>query len=319
MCTKQLLTIVSFFIASYVVMAQNNEHRVPPATVSNTEVQILEIDRNKRGFTYANDVVYVQRDTLDLHLQIIYSRGNLALPCIVYIQGSAWFKQNVHGNLPQMMDFARRGYAIAIVEYRPSTVAPFPAQIIDTRAAIRFLRKNAGKYNLDVNNFFLWGDSSGGHTAVFTGITAGMPEFSDYTLLEFSDSVNAIVDYYGPTDVSKMSEYPSIFDHVQPQSPEGMLLGGVNVLENKDKAKAANPMTYLSESKKIPPILIAHGDVDALVHFSQSDMLANKLQATGKVFEFYKLNGADHGTTEFWSKEMFNLVEAFLMKYTREN
>ena len=94
---------------------------------------------------------------------------------VVYVQGSAWFKQEIGYETPQLSPFASKGYVVAVVEYRPSTVAPFPAQIRDTKAAIRFLMKNASTYSIDPEKVVLWGDSSGGHTAAMTGVTLNDP------------------------------------------------------------------------------------------------------------------------------------------------
>ncbi|MEZ5072486.1 MAG: alpha/beta hydrolase [Bacteroidales bacterium] len=290
---------------------------IPPSEAISRKAVELTFESRQSTLRYAPDVVYATRGDLNLHLQIVSGRAETPMPCLVYIQGSAWMKQNVYGNLPQLILFAQRGFAVAVVEYRPSDVAPFPAQVQDARSAVRFLRKNAERYNLDPDNIFLWGDSSGGHTAVFAGITSGMPVFDAGDYPEFSDEVNAIVDYYGPTDVSKMNDFPSSMDHVQPDSPEGKLLGGVNVLENLEMARRASPMTYIRADRAIPPLFIAHGDVDALVPFNQSDLLALKLEKEGKDFEFYLLKGADHGTAEFWSDPMFARVEAFLRRNMR--
>ena len=316
---KRAFIVAMFTILFSTVYGQSYQENVtiPEAIPTSKKVMNLTLDKKQSQMNYANDVVYVTRNNMDLHLQIIFQRSEKPLPCIVYVQGSAWMKQNVYANMPQLTKFAQRGYSIAIVEYRPSDVAPFPAQVQDARTAIRFMRKNARQYNIDSNNIFIWGDSSGGHTAVFCGITSGKSEFDTDNYKEFSDSVNAIVDFYGPTDVSKMSHFQSMMDHVQPTSPEGKLLGGVNVLQNIEKAQKASPMTYISKKQAIPPVLIAHGSIDALVPFNQSDILAKKLEENDKIFEFYNLKGANHGSVEFWTKEMFDIVEAFIKKHTK--
>lgn len=298
-------------------LPQKNTPAIPESFPASGKAIELLLARNQPPLTYINDLKYINRDSIDLHLQIIFQRSEKPQPCIVYIQGSAWMKQDVYSNLPQLISFARRGYVIVSVEYRPSDVAPFPAQIIDARTAIRFVRKNAARFNIDPDNINIWGDSSGGHTAVFCGITSGLSEFSTDDYSEYSDTVNSIIDYYGPTDVSKMSQFPSAMDHVKPTSPEGKFLGGVDVLQNVEKAEKASPMTYISKGRSIPPILIAHGSVDALVPFNQSDILAIKLEETGKTFEFYNLKGADHGSPEFWTKEMFDIVDAFIRRHLK--
>jgi acetyl esterase/lipase len=265
---------------------------------------------------YTPNVVYIKRDNLDLNLQILSPviKSKKPLPCIVYVQGSAWMKQNVYMGIPKLSNFAERGFVVAIVEYRPSIVATFPAQVQDAKTAIRFMRKNAEKYNIDPNNIFIWGDSSGGHTAVFVGLCSGNMDLDTEAYTEFSDNVNAVIDFYGPTDIAKMKDFPSIFDHDKPTSPEGMLIGKLTVSENPEKAQKANPINYIFKEKAIPPILIAHGDMDRIVPFNQSELLAQKLKVTNKTFEYYSLAGADHGTTEFWTSTMFDIVEKFVRK-----
>ncbi len=98
-------------------------------------------------------------------------------PAILYVQGSAWLKQDQYKRLSAMADLARRGFVTAILQYRESNLATFPAQVQDAKTGIRFLRKHAEEYHIDVDNIFIMGDSSGGHTAVLAGITAGQNIF----------------------------------------------------------------------------------------------------------------------------------------------
>lgn len=296
-----------------------------PQAKSNLDlVKNLELPQEP-VLSYTQDVVYVKRGDLDLHIQLVAPRRDArsseeqkGFPCIIYIQGSAWKKQNVYVGIPQLAKFASRGFVIASVEYRHSERAPFPAQVQDTKTAIRFMRKNAEKFHIDPNNMFVWGGSSGGHTAVMAGITSGDNELDTEDYGEYSDEVNAIVDFFGPTDIVKMNFAPSIMNHSAPNSPEGLLIGGLEVLDNREKAQTTNPINYISEEKSIPPILVAHGDMDRIVPFDQSELLAVKLKETGKEFEYYSLTGAGHGTPEFWSNEMLDIVEGFLKKYMKE-
>lgn len=135
----------------------------------------------------------------------------------------------------QLSRFARKGYVVAVIQYRPSTVAPFPAQVKDTKTAIRFLIKNARTYSIDPERILLWDDSSGGHTAVMTGVTLDEPNLSNESPSDEPIRLKAIADFYGPIDVSKMNLEPSTQDHRDAGSPEGMFIGGVNVLENPAK------------------------------------------------------------------------------------
>ncbi len=86
----------------------------------------------------------------------------------MYVQGSAWLEQNINAKLGILSRLAEKGYVIAVVEYRHSGIAPFPAQALDTRNAIRFMKIHAAEYNVDMDKVFVGGDSSGGHTAMFS-------------------------------------------------------------------------------------------------------------------------------------------------------
>ncbi len=315
---NRLTLLFTLFIINNIVLGQEKKmdlsDNFPRATPSLKEVKNLDVKEADWMVVYENDLVYTNRDGLDLHLQILSPKTEEVLPCIIYIQGSAWMKQNVYMGIPQLSKFAARGYVIVSVEYRHTAIAPFPAQVEDAKTAIRYVRKNASKLKIDQDNIFIWGDSSGGHTAVFAGITSGNKNFDTDDYNDYSDTVNAIVDFYGPTDIGEMKEEASIFNHSDENSPEGLLIGKLNVSENMEKAKEASPINYITMEQSIPPILIAHGDMDRVVPFMQSDILARTLKENNKEFEYYCLKDADHGTPEFWSKAMYDVVDDFLKK-----
>ena len=319
---KSIILILLTIGMTYLCQAQNQQiitpqsyslEDFPESTASSKNMKIVNIGTDNSQVVYEHDVKYISRNELDLTLQIISPKSVKGLlPCIVYIQGSAWMKQNVYANLPQLAEFAKRGYIIAIVEYRPSSVAQFPAQLQDTKTAIRFMRKNADKYHIDANNIFVWGDSSGGHTSLMIGLTQNNPELDTDDFKEYSIKVNAVVDFYGPTDITQMNYEPSTWDHVSANSPEGKLIGGKNVLENKELAGQTNPINYVNDPETAAPILIMHGSKDRLVPFKQSVLMANALEQKNYVYQFYQLKGADHGSSEFWTTESFDIVDAFL-------
>lgn len=264
------------------------------------------------------DIVYVERDNLKLRLQIIVPKAvekeNKKWPLIIFVQGSAWHKQELYNHLPNLLRMSQRGYAVAIVEYRPSETAPFPAQTQDAKTAIRFMKENAAKYRIDPQRVALWGDSSGAHTALMAGFTCDEEPDTD-TYREYSASVRCIVDWYGPTQIGVMNYYPSSMDHIGADSPEGCVIGRKNVLENKELADQTIPMKYLSEDKETPPLLIMHGGSDMLVPFNQSCRLYNRMKELGKHVEFVKLIGANHGFGGFNSDEALDIVDDFLRRY----
>ncbi len=228
-------------------------------------------------------------------------------PAVVFCQGSAFHRQWLHGHFVQHVELARRGYVVVSVEYRPSEVAPFPAQSQDLRAAVRFVREHAADLWADPSRIALWGDSSGAHTALMAAYGAAVDGVDP-------EGVSCVVDWYGPTDFALMSRYPSAMDHVSPDSPEGFELGRVSPLADPDGNAAASPLTLVTPDTSLPPTLIVHGGRDELVPFNQSCRLFERLRACGQEVEFYKLPDANHGANGF-GRQVLDLTEKFISRH----
>jgi acetyl esterase/lipase len=206
------------------------------------------------GARVLRDIEYVPgghvRQKLDLYLP---AKTNLPLPLIIWVHGGAW-RGGSKQNCPALR-YVAQGYAVASVNYRLSQHAIFPAQIEDCKAAVRWLRAHAKDYSLDPDRFGAWGSSAGGHLVALLGTTGGVKEFDAGSNLETSSRVQAVVDYFGPTDLLRMAEQSgsnSRMNHNAPDSPESQLVGGT-LQENREKAAKASPITYVS--KDDPPTL----------------------------------------------------------------
>jgi len=227
---------------------------------------------------------------LDLYLP---EMGDRPLPLIIWVHGGGWAagsKEQV-GAVRQL----QRGYAVASVGYRLSGEAVFPAQIEDCKAAVRWLRAHATKYGLDPDHFGAWGSSAGGHLVTLLGMSGGAKEFDTGGHLDQSSRVQAVCDFYGPTDFLQMDAHAppgATLKHNAPQSPEARLIGGP-IQENRPKSGRANPISYLSDGA--PPFLIVHGDQDATVPHHQSELLYEALQAAGRQVRFHTVEGGGHG------------------------
>lgn len=258
------------------------------------------------------DLEYVpgghERQKLDLYLPKDRTQAK-RLPLLIWIHGGAWLGGNKN-NCPARR-FVRQGYAVASINYRLSQHAIFPAQIEDCKAAIRYLRANAGKYRFDPKRFGVWGSSAGGHLVALLGTAGDVKEFDKGRNLDVSSRVQAVCDYFGPTDFTKMSSFRTKMDHDSADSPESKLVGGP-VQQNKDKCKRANPITYVT--KDDPPFLICHGDKDPLVPLNQSQILYEALKKAGVAVKFHTVKGGGHG---FRDKQVDKMVEEFFGKHLK--
>jgi acetyl esterase/lipase len=235
-------------------------------------------------------------------------------PLIVYIHGGAW-RGGDKRDFPAMA-FTAKGYGVASVNYRLSQEAPFPAQVEDCKAAVRFLRKNAKAFGLDPDRIGAWGDSAGGHLVALLGTAADEKEW-DAGDEKISSRVQCVVDWFGPTDLAKMNAQaskPSQIDHDAPDSPESRLVGGP-IQQNQEKAAKASPITYVTADD--PPFLIMHGDQDPLVPITQSQTFADALKAAGVEVTFEILPGAGHGGAAFMAPESMRKLEMFFDEHLK--
>ncbi len=230
-------------------------------------------------------------------------------PCVVFIKGSGWSKQDCYVELPMLIDIARAGFVVAAVEYRPAYVEPFPGFVSDVKQAIRFLRANCDDFDIDPNRIAVMGDSSGGHTSLMVGSTGWMRDYDDGEYPDVSSEVQACVAWYGVSDFSRFGEGTK--DYRPMLLP--MILGEEGA-KREDAAALISPVSYIHEDNEYPPFLLMHGDRDVTVPFEQSLIMYNKLRSCGKRAEFWKVQGANHGQY-FWTKEVIGTTIEFLRAY----
>ncbi len=266
------------------------------------------------GLTYLPDVVYDTKNDVSLHLQIItpkiFNDPEHIFPCVIFVQGSAWHEQNLYGNIPHLGRLASRGYVVALVEYRHSGIAHFPAQIIDAKNAIRYMKAHASTYHLDPEKVIIMGDSSGGHTSSMVGMTANTTLF-DEPMNEENCHVKGIINLYGAVDITMPYGYPSTLNHQMADSHEGQLVG-YDIREHMEEAKKANAVTYVEED--FAPMLILHGTKDKTVFCQQSVDLYQKLKEVGKDVELYLVRYSDHGGAAFWKEEVIDIYDQFIQR-----
>ncbi|WP_395752013.1 prolyl oligopeptidase family serine peptidase [Prosthecobacter sp.] len=265
--------------------------------------------RAPAGVKELRDLTYVEggheRHKLDLYLP---EKAEGPLPLIIWVHGGGWQNGSKDGCPPLRGGYVGKGYAVASINYRLSGHAVFPAQIEDCKAAIRWLRAHAEKYSLDPKRFGVWGSSAGGHLVALLGTSGDVKEFDVGANLDQSSRVQAVCDYFGPTDFTAFVTTPGYESHATDASPEARLIGGA-VMQNKEKAARMNPITYVTKDE--PPFLIVHGDKDPTVPINQSQMLFDALRKSEVSAHFHTIHGAGHGGPGFAGKNIDDMVGTF--------
>ncbi len=225
------------------------------------------------------------------------------LPVVIWTGGSAWGAdtgKNLAGRLALQLFPA--GYAVAGVSIRSSSQVQFPGQLYDIKAAIRWLRVNAAKYNFDADHIAIIGDSSGGWTSAMAAVTGDAPEMEGSVgVTGVTSRVQAAVAFYPPTNFVAMDAW-AVRDcrkqtgmagcHDSVTSPESRLVGCA-IQTCPDKVRAASPLQYISADD--PPMMILHGDSDQLVPHNQGERLYMALNKACKDAVFITLPMAPHG------------------------
>ena len=227
-----------------------------------------------------------------------------ALPAVVHFHGGGW-RVGGRSSLGPQVDslglspierLVEAGFVVVSADYRLSSVAHFPAQLLDAKAAVRWLRAHAADHDVDPDRIYAWGDSAGGHLAGLVGLTAGFKGYGDKANdnAGISDTVAAVAAWYPPTDLLRMGGQAlpdALASADDPGSREALLLGA-QPADAPEKAAAASPLTYAGSHA--PPFFLAHGTKDRFVPPAQSATLAGALEAAGTDVELLLIEDADH-------------------------
>jgi acetyl esterase/lipase len=240
------------------------------------------------------DVHYDTIGGQKLYLDVAMPKGGGPYPCVAAFHGGAWMlgsrRELSVGTraAPSIIEqVAARGYVVASVGYRLAPKHPFPAQIEDARAAVRFLRARAKDYRIDRDKFASAGFSAGGHLALLLGLASGVKDWKVGGNLDESAKVQCVVDFFGPTDLTLYAGSPGIVDsYLVP-------VFGKGCKTDPDVLKKASPITYVS--KGAPPTLMIHGNFDFIVPVVHSEKLLKKLKDDGVTAELVTVSGEGHG------------------------
>jgi acetyl esterase/lipase len=209
-------------------------------------------------------------------------------PAILLVHGGGFRAGNKEGYIPLAIKLAEHGYVAATANYRLSPRNQFPAAVEDVKAAVRFLRANASKYNLDAAHIGALGGSAGGHLVLMLGLTAGVAEFEGSgPNRDQSSAVQCVVDEYGPTDFTQSYSKSVDAAEVLPK-----FLGGD--LDHERLAHIrSSPLNWVTPNAA--PTLAIHGTADPYVAYEQSLWMIERLIAAGVPAELETIGGAGHG------------------------
>ena len=278
------------------------------------EIRTLPKNPELEGFAaLQTNIPYCERDGREYTLDLIRpwaadQKKEVRYPLVVFVQGSGWTTPGRGFEIPQLSELARKGYVVATVGHRSYLDGyKAPAFLKDVKTAIRFLRANAEKYNIDPERVGIWGTSSGGNTALLVGTTAGDPRFLTEEYADQPDDVKLVVDCFGPTDLIAMTEenYPTMITN--PTSTFALLCGFPYNAETKASMAMISPLNYVTPGKDFPAFLLLHGTSDPVVAYSQSTRMFEKLIDCGYEAEMAKIPGAPHEGS-FWSRELLAYV-----------
>lgn len=271
----------------------------------------INVECDDLEWLYVPDVQYAEYEDCKRCMQLVIPyrhewKENTKYPLVVFIPGSAWYRQEMYNSLPSYSKLAERGIVTAIVQYRESTIARYPAQIHDINAAIQFLLEKSNELHIDINNIYIGGNSSGGHIALMTALAKAHKMTND------NYDIKGIIAESAPTDIllcasEKIPEWmPKEFQ------PTRDLLGVNEVTDNIELARQASCAKYISKEIDIPPVLLLHGTMDCQVDIEHSRQLFHQLKEAEKSVSFYEIEGLDHGGPGFWTNEILDIIDSFI-------
>lgn len=237
---------------------------------------------------HRRDVVYGRGGMTELHLDIAIPRDlDQPAACVVVIHGGAWRAGDKRQHEQQILEFARRGYVSASIQYRLCPQHQFPAQVEDVKCAVRYLRAHADQYRIDPTRIGAVGFSAGAHLAMMLGTTDADDRLEgDGGWPDQSSRVQAVVSFFGPTALGA----DDIPDRSEPLVED--FLGGPRE-QIPQVYQRASPLNYVSEGDA--PMLLYQGTEDVLVPYTQAIEMVHAMTAADVPGRVEFLIEAGHG------------------------
>lgn len=296
-----------------------------PAFAAVPESKVLSFSPSRPALQAITDIVYSQHITRHgndaLKMDVLIDRSSQEKrPAIVFVTGGGFLGAPKEKWIQQRVHIAEAGYVVASIQYHVVPSGTYKDAVRDVKAAIRYLRAHADDFGIDKDRIAVMGESAGGYLSAMVGTSNGVKDFDCGDNLSESSDVQAAIDIFGLSDLTKVGDDFSKKvqeSHRSAGASEALFVNGIppfgkggSIESNPESAKAANPMTYIS--KKTAPFLLMHGDKDQLVSPSQTAILFEALQKKGIPSERYIVTGADHADRYWYQPEVEKVILDFL-------
>jgi acetyl esterase/lipase len=276
----------------------------------------LVISKLPKGVHQKKDLVYISYGSRKMHLDIYSPAINKKLfPAVILIHGGGWRSGNRQMETPMALFLASHGYVATTVEYRLSPEALYPAPLIDIKAAIKWLRSNSNKYNIDTNKIAVYGCSSGGQLAALLGTSNESLTFPNYKPpfipgtkeIRQSSHVQAIIDIDGVLDMTDPNE--SGKDTISSKPSAGKSWFGFSYKEKPDLWKEASALNYVNINSA--PVCFINSS-NPRFHAGLDEMIS-KLNKLNIYSEVHTIPNTPH---EFWLfHPWFEIASAYLLQF----
>jgi len=306
---------------------------------------IIDPGKERRSINFTDNICYShvtdrEGKSLDLYLSLMLQNGNSEMrlasgrddevstglqPVVVWINGAGYRGADKNLMAAEMEYFAERGYAVACVYYRSSAQGRWPAQLVDCKTAVRFLRAHAAEYGLDAARIATFGRSAGGHLSAFMALNTDGYDTGEWA--GFSSRVQAAADYFGIGDMEPLAEReaedlkrPDYRWHSFPETHVGALLDLTDDMPRAEmlrRCHEASPINFINPG--MCPLIILHGDQDPLIPIENNEAFYARLVEAGLEgqTEFYTVKNGGHGTREFFQTGTKAVVAGFFDRYLR--